>query len=340
MAIDRRRFIRLSGGVAAMSMASIYTAGADPLSAVASEPGFAKNPAAQTLPVIDVHMHAYPAEVALPASLPNPSTGKSPGLKDGEAHLQACLAEMKRLNVVKGVVSGGDGDRLAVAEHWHGVAPERIIAAAGVRGSADTPLPEIGVLRKAFEEGRLRVLGEVTAQYAGLTLSDPKYEPYLALAEELNIPVALHTGMGPPGGSYDPCCRGFRASLGNPALIEDALNRHPKLRVNVMHGGWPYLEETIAVLFMYPQVYTDLGAIDWALPRPEFHSYLGALVRAGFTKRVMFGSDQMYWPEAIGMAIEAIESASFLSPSDKRDIFYNNAVRFLQLEQAKTGISA
>jgi predicted TIM-barrel fold metal-dependent hydrolase len=107
-----------------------------------------------------------------------------------------------------------------------------------------------------------------------------------------------------------------------------------------MHGGWPYLEETIAVLFMYPQVYTDLGAIDWALPRPEFHSYLGALVRAGFTKRVMFGSDQMYWPEAIGMAIEAIESASFLSPSDKRDIFYNNAVRFLQLEQAKTGISA
>src|SRR4030095_9345942 len=120
----------------------------------------------------------------------------------------------------------------------------------------------IGLLRKDFEEGRLRVLGEVTAQYAGLTLSDPKYEPYLALAEELNIPVALHTGWRPPGGSYDPCCRGFRASLGNPALIEDALNRHPKLRVNVMHGGGPYLEETIAVLFMYPQVYTDLGAID------------------------------------------------------------------------------
>jgi uncharacterized protein len=284
-------------------------------------------------PIIDVHMHAYPAGVALPASLPNPVTGTSPGLKDGEAHLQACLAEMKRLNIVKGVVSGGDGNRLAVALHWRDAAPDRIIAAAGVRGSEDTPLPEIGVLRKAFEERRLRVLGEVTAQYAGLSLSDPKYEPYLALAEELDVPVAVHTGVGPPGISYDPCCHGFRASLGNPALLEEALNGHPKLRLNVMHGGWPYLQETIALMFVYPQVYTDLGAIDWALPRPEFHAYLGALMRAGFGTRVMFGSDQMYWPEAIGMAVEAIDTATFLTPSEKRDIFYGNAVRFLQLEQ-------
>lgn len=279
-------------------------------------------------------MHAYPADVALPASLVNPVTGKPTAVKDGEAHLQACLAAMKRLNVVKGVVSGGDGDRLAVASHWRDTAPDRFIAAAGVRGSADTPLPEIGVLRKAFAEGRLRVLGEVTAQYAGLTLSDPKYQAYLALAEEFDVPVALHTGMGPPGISYDPCCRGFRASLGNPALIEEALNRHPKLRVNLMHAGWPYLQDTIALMFVYPQVYADLGAIDWALPRPEFHAYLGALIRAGFGKRVMFGSDHMYWPEAIGMAVEAIDSATFLTRSETRDIFYNNAVRFLKLEQA------
>jgi len=100
-----------------------------------------------------------------------------------------------------------------------------------------------------------------------------------------------------------------------------------------MHGGWPYLQETIALLFMYPQVYTDLGAIDWALPRSEFHAYLGALMRAGFGKRLLFGSDQMYWPEAIGMAVDAIDSATFLTPTEKRDIFYGNAVRFLQLEQ-------
>jgi predicted TIM-barrel fold metal-dependent hydrolase len=99
-----------------------------------------------------------------------------------------------------------------------------------------------------------------------------------------------------------------------------------------MHGGWPYLQETLALLSIYPQVYTDLGSIDWILPRPEFHAYLGALMRAGFVKRVLFGSDQMYWPEAIGMAVDAIDTATFLTAADRRDIFYGNAVRFLQLK--------
>ena len=286
-------------------------------------------------PIIDVHLHAYPPDEAIP-DIANPANGKKPGVKTGEEHRQAVLAEMKRLNIVKGVVSGGSGDRLAAAIRWREAAPDRIIAGAGIRGSEDTPLPSLDVLRKAFQDGHLGVLGEVTAEYAGATLSDPRYEPYLALAEELDIPVALHTGTGPPGISYDECCRGFRVALGNPILIEDALNRHPKLRVSLMHAGWPFLQETIAILFEYPQVYADLGAADWLLPRAEFHAYLGALMRAGFGKKIMFGSDQMYWPEGLGLAVEGIESAPFLSPAEKRDIFYNNAVRFLKLEESGT----
>jgi amidohydrolase family protein len=73
------------------------------------------------------------------------------------------------------------------------------------------------------------------------------------------------------------------------------------------------------------------------LPRAEFHAYLGALMRAGFGKRLMFGSDQMYWPEGIGLAVEGVESAKFLTAERKRDIFYNNAVRFFRLEPAPTG---
>ena len=285
-------------------------------------------------PIIDVHMHAYPADEAIPADALNPATGRPPGVKHGEAHLRACLAEMKRLNIVKGVVSGGSGDRLGAALHWLDAAPDRIIAGAGVRGSEDTPLPPLDVLRKAFSEKRLRVLGEVTAQYAGYALSDRKYQEYLALAEEFDVPVAVHTGLGPPGVSFDPCCPGFRASLGNPALLEEALNRHPKLRVNIMHGGWPYVQETIAVLLQYPQTVTDLGAINWILPRAEFHAYLGTMMRAGLGKRLLFGSDHMYWPEAIGTAVDAVDAATFLTPSDKRNIFHDNAARFLKLTPA------
>jgi hypothetical protein len=73
--------------------------------------------------------------------------------------------------------------------------------------------------------------------------------------------------------------------------------------------------------------------IDWAIPRKEFHAYLRRLVEAGFEKRIMFGSDQMVWPEAIGMAVEGIEAAAFLTKDQKRDILYNNAVKFLRLDK-------
>ena len=57
-----------------------------------------------------------------------------------------------------------------------------------------------------------------------------------------------------------------------------------------------------------------------------------ALVRAGLGNRLMFGSDQMRWPEKIDEAIEAIEEADYLTAEQKRDILYNNAARFLRLE--------
>ena len=56
------------------------------------------------------------------------------------------------------------------------------------------------------------------------------------------------------------------------------------------------------------------------------------MIKHGFGKRLMFGSDQMRWAEAIEMAIEGVESADFLSQEQKRDIFCNNAARFMKWE--------
>jgi predicted TIM-barrel fold metal-dependent hydrolase len=189
-------------------------------------------------------------------------------------------------------------------------------------------------MRELFTNGGFAVLGEISNQYAGIAPDDPRMRPYWALAEELDIPVQIHMGEGTVGTAYlgIPELEAYRASLSSPLLLEDVLARHPKLRVSVMHYGSPFVDEMIAVLSAHPQVYVDLGGIQWYYPRPYFYEHLRKLVDAGFGKRIMFGSDQSDWAGVIEPSIRIIAEVPFLDAGQKRDILYNNAVRFLRLD--------
>jgi uncharacterized protein len=286
--------------------------------------------AVQRQPIIDVHLHAFrTADWKGPA--PNPITGK-PGPATAEEHMRQTLAAMERYNIVKAIVSGP----VEVVEQWRTTAPSRILASP-LFGRPDVdfygrPLPTIDELRSLFKSGQLSAIGEIVAQYEGLSPSDPALEPYFALAEELDIPVGIHTGTSFPGTPYLGHPR-FRLTLGNPLLLEDLLVRHPKLRVFIAHGGEPWRRETIALMGMYQQVYMDVGTI-WLLGsfnRAAIDDWFREMLSHGLGKRMMFGTDQMQWPDAIGMAVEVIESVKFLTEEQRRDIFYNNAARFLRL---------
>ncbi len=172
-------------------------------------------------------------------------------------------------------------------------------------------------MKKAIQGNKLKVFGELTYQYGGITLSDSSIEPFLKIAEDLDIPVGVHVGPGPPGAAYI-FAPNYRAKLHSPFTVEEALLRHPKLRVYLQHARWPMIDDLIAVLYTHPQVYVDLAVVCNDLPVEEFHSYLKRIIDAGFEKRVMFGSDQMIWPDAIVKGIEAIQNVSFLSETTKK----------------------
>jgi uncharacterized protein len=278
------------------------------------------------LPKIDVHLHASPSD----PGASNPVTGKRPSAANEDEQMQTIFTEMKHYNIVKAVVSG----RYPLVQRYKLGNPEGLLTGPMFPyPSPPAPPPDIKFLREEYKAGRLQVIGEIATEYSGWEPNDPRMEPYWALAEELDLPVGVHTGLGPPNSPYHGF-PDFRVRLGNPLLLEDVLVRHPKLRLYIMHAGWPYLEETIAIMSEYPRVYADVAMIDWLLPRKQFHEYLRGLMNAGLGKRIMFGSDaNSNWPEAIGMAVAGIESASFLSHAQRRDIFYNNAVHFLRLDE-------
>jgi predicted TIM-barrel fold metal-dependent hydrolase len=288
-------------------------------------PGYAQKVEHARPPVIDVHMHAYEKDDRWSQRVPTPFSGRPMTATNETAHMNATFAEMKKYNIVKAVVST---DYNAVLR-WKAASPGTILVAYGFD---DPAVANLDFLRQEHAAGRLIALGEIGVQYLGLAPNDNQMERFYALAEELDIPVGIHIGLSKPGIVYDDAPK-YRAALTNPMLLEEVLIRHPKLRLYVMHAGWPMLDEMIALMWAHPQVYVDTGVIDWALPRKEFHSYLGRLVDAGFGKRIMFGSDQMVWPDTIGAAIEGIESAPTLTREQKRDILYNNAVQFFRLNK-------
>ena len=264
-------------------------------------------------PVIDVHLHAMWSEINIevPAGIRTPESY--------EQYRQDTFAMLQQYNI-KALTSG------PYVKEWKEMLPDRIISGPLIFGLGNL---SVDSLRESFLKGEYEVLAEVAIQYSGVSPSDPVFDPYLSLAEELDVPVGIHMLFGPPGIAYHGK---NRAHLSNPLLLEEALVRHPKIRLWVAHAGWPMLDEMVNMLFTYPQLYIDTSVINWVIPRKEFYHYLRRIVDAGFCDRVLFGSDQIHWPDAISLAIESINSADFLTREQKRDILYNNAAKFLRIE--------
>lgn len=315
-----------------------------------SDPSSAQNTSTTAPPVIDVHVHAMdesfpggpmcPNEAKFLASDPKTKEAQSgwsqeectpklyPAAK-GE-YIKDVVAEMERLNVTAVVF----GDPKSV-QKWKDAAPGRVIPGTsfneGMQPGKRVALDE---LRKDFTTAGFKVMGEIGLQYEGLSPSDPSVDQYFALAEELDIPVAIHMGTG-GSGRANVAMPKFRGSMGNPLLLEDLLARHPKLRVQVMHAGYPMIDNMLTLLQANSHVYVDVAGLIWSYPLKEVNRYIQRLVDAGFEDRVMFGTDQLEWPKLMAYSISIIQNADYLTPEQKRDILYNNAVRFLRLDTSE-----
>lgn len=338
--MNRRNFLKQSA-LAAFSFSSLK------VTTFSQSQSERKVGARRRLPIIDMHLHASslsdfgggapncadPRTIQFPGLDPKtPITiervmtcaKRLPAAASDEMLMKESLARLERYNIW--AVTSGALDRVTA---WRAASPTRIIPAINFR-KHDHSLEE---LRRLVSEGKVAIFAEVGPQYGGLRVDDPTFESYFALAEELDIPVGVHLGEGPAGGIHILGESTYRAGLTSPFQLEEVLVRHKKLRVYVMHYGSPLVDEMIAMLFSHPNLYVDIACNNWKNPRAQFYNHLQRMIEAGFAQRIMWGSDQMAWPWAIDVAIDAIERAPFLTRKQKRDIFYNNAARFLRLSE-------
>ena len=301
-----------------------------------------------TGPIIDMHLHAFPADgngpapnVICPGIAANlkydskepwpavlgrmmqepPCDNPIQGPATDEEVRNQTIEYMKKYNV-RGVLSGTTDE----IKKWQAAAPGLFIPGLGLNIRRDEMTPE--EISRLFDAGEMEVLAEVTNQYSGVLADNPDFAPFWKVAAEKDIPVGIHIGVGPPGAPH--LYPDFLVQ--SPLRVENVLRQYPTLRIYLMHAGYPFLEDLKALLYLYPQLYIGVGVLQIALPREEYYRFLGALVTSGFIDRIMFGSDQMNWPGAIEEGINAINHAPFLSVEQKQAILHDNAVRFLRLD--------
>jgi uncharacterized protein len=302
-------------------------------------------------PVIDIHVHAMDGIPGIPPLCPWPpqflaSDPKSKEAPFGWSHqdcspaldvpknpadyMKELLAEWEKYNVTAVVM----GDPKAVKK-WKEAAPNRVIMGTSFdNAGTDAKFLPLDQVRTSFTQDGFKVMGEIGLQYQGMSPSDMSVDQYFALAEELDIPVGIHMGTGGSGRANVGMPK-FRGSMGNPLLLEEMLARHPKLRLWIMHAGYPMIDNLLTLLQANSHVYVDVAGLIWSYPIDEVNRYIERIVKAGFEDRVMFGTDQMIWPRLMATSISVIQNADYLTPEQKRDILYNNAARFLRLDKAK-----
>jgi hypothetical protein len=228
---------------------------------------------------------------------------------------------------------------------------------ARFKGFAHLPMlsPDAAAVELARCVGELGFAGLlVNGPTEGRFLDDPRFEPILAQAEALDVPLYIHPGIPSPAVRaeyYDglPGSLGFQMALSSwgwhmetaihvlRLVLSGALHRHPGLKLVVGHLGE-------ALPFMLDRIEETTGEAKSLFGRSAREMMLDQLwiTTAGFftmapfqAAMATFGADRILfsvdYPFASNARARAFLDALPVSPADRAKIAHGNADRLLKL---------
>ena len=149
----------------------------------------------------------------------------------------------------------------------------------------------------------------------GIDIDDPKFLPLYEILESRGMPVYFHIGDDRPQ---------YRFS--EPKKLRRILDMFPHLQAVAAHlGGYKAADEAIEYLAGHENVWYDTSSALWYLSTEEATHIIGKLGH----EQIMFGSD---YP----VMYPASDFARFMkipmTDAQREDLLWNNAIRFLHLE--------
>jgi predicted TIM-barrel fold metal-dependent hydrolase len=210
--------------------------------------------------------------------------------------------------------------------------PDRLIGFGSIH--PDRYQPERKVERAVTELG---LRGIKLYPHAGFYPNDPRLDGVYRRCEELRVPVVIHTGV--------KAVRWQRMKYNRPIYVDDVATSFPKLQVVMCHGGFPWVDEFLAVAHTNPNVWVDISFLDYV--ERAFHrdglaqEVVRSLVAVIGAERLLWGSEGPFMelplygahgPDYYARCREfLVERFDFLSAQQKAAILGNNAARLLGL---------
>ena len=126
---------------------------------------------------------------------------------------------------------------------------------------------------------------------------DPRYFDHYAQAEELGMPILMHTGLLAKVARGDMAA-GLSHGPENmrPSRLAAIAEAFPNLTLIGGHLGYPWLEETAANLYYHANVYNDLSGyrkdIEWLIRNLDRKCHDGT--KRYFNHKILFATDTFY----------------------------------------------
>lgn len=244
-------------------------------------------------------------------------------LKRPTLSLRECAEELRSLGIVKAVVSGRDIESTYDSPNTNASTlacvqsdPDLYIGFYGY--DPRKGMDGVRAFRNAIEQHGMRgaAIDPCMNHYC---VSAPLFYPLYTVCCDYAVPVIITAGLSGhmPGVALEHMA---------PREIDKVARDFPELKIVISHGGYPWVNEAIAVCMRHNNVYMDLSSCDSKL----FGEFYIRAANEYITDKVVFASANPFNP--VGPTLRRFQALPFTEEA-KRCFFYANACRLLGIEE-------
>ena len=198
--------------------------------------------------------------------------------------------------------------------------PDKFVGFAGI-----DPLKRMKAVREIRRSYDLGLRGVAVRPFMfGIPPHHAKMYPIYSTCVELDIPIWFHLSINYSTNNME---------VERPIYLDIVAQDFPELKIVAGHGGWPWVNELVAVAWRNPNIYIDIASYV-----PKYLGMKGTgwepLIHFGnsvLQDKILFGSTWLF----MGMSIKQLADGVMelpLKEEVKRKWLYENAARLLGIK--------